>query len=85
MCPTSPPFIQRGVCESKHHYELFKIFSSKQFGGYLHNLLICGTMFQANSLGLYMISNPVIICADVLSLIMESEILGQLDCKSIVN
>ena len=38
-----------------------------------------------NSLGLYMISNQVILCVDVLGSIMESRILGQLDCRSVVN
>ena len=83
--PTLPPLIQRGVFESKHHFELFKIFSSKRFGEDVRNLLICGTMSQVYSLGLYMILNQVILCVDVLCSIMESRILGQLDCKSIFN
>jgi hypothetical protein len=74
-----------GVCESKHHYELLNFFSFKRFGEDVYNLFICGTMSQVNSFGLYMISNQVIVCVDVLSSIMESGILGQLDCKSIVN
>ena len=78
-CLTFPPLIRRGVCESKHHSKLLKFFSSKRFGGDVLNLIICGTMSQVNSLGLYMISNQVILCVDVLSLIMKSEILGQLD------
>jgi hypothetical protein len=40
---------------------------------------------QVNNISLYMISNQVIICVDVLSSIKESGILGQLDYKSIVN
>jgi hypothetical protein len=84
-CPTFPPLIQRGVCEPKHHFELFKFLSSKRFGEDVHNLLICGTMSQVNSPGLYMISNQMVFCVNVLGSIMEFEILGQFDCRRIVN
>jgi hypothetical protein len=85
LSPTFSPLIRTGVYEYKHHSELFKFFSSKRFGEDVCNLLICGTMSQVNSLGLYMISNQVILCVDVLSSIMDSRILGQLDCISIVD
>ena len=34
-------------------------------------------------LGLYMMSNQIILCVDVFGSIMESRILSQLDCRSI--
>jgi hypothetical protein len=74
-CLTFPTLIRRGMRESKHHSELFKIFSSKHFGEDVHNLLIWGTMSQVNSFCLYMILNQVILCFDVLSSIMEHGIL----------
>jgi hypothetical protein len=80
-----PPLIQRGVCDSKHHFELFKFFSSKCFGEDVCNSLILGIMSQVNSLGLYMILNQVILCVYVLISIMEYGILGQLDFKIIFN
>jgi hypothetical protein len=80
-----PPLIQRGVCESKHHFDFFKNFSSKRFGEDAYNFVIFGTMYQVNSLGLYMISNHVKLCVDVISSIMKYGILGQLDCKSIID
>jgi hypothetical protein len=42
-------------------------------------------MYQLNSLGLYMMSNQMVLFVDVLCLIMESSIIGQLDCKSVVD
>jgi hypothetical protein len=57
---------------------LFKIFSSKRFGEDVCNFLICGTMSQVNSLGLYMISNQMVLCVDVLGSIMESGFLANL-------
>jgi hypothetical protein len=76
---TFPPLIQRGVCNFKHHYELFNFVSSKRFGEDVCSLFICGTMSQVNILGVYMISNHVILCVDVLCSNMESGILGQID------
>ena len=49
-CPTFPPLSQRGVCEAKHHYELFILFTSKHFGKYVCNLLICGTMLDPSNM-----------------------------------
>jgi hypothetical protein len=84
--PTFPPLIRRDVCESKHHYEFFVFFfSSKCFGEDVYNLLICVTPSQVNSHGLYMISNQVVLCVDVLGSIMEFGILSQLDYISTIN
>jgi hypothetical protein len=64
--------MQRGVCKSNHLFELFKIFSSKHFGEDVCNLLTCGTMYQLDGLGLYMMLNQMILRVDVFGLIMES-------------
>ena len=69
----------------KHHSELFKLFFSKCFGGDVCNFLRHGTMSQLNSLGLYMISNQMVLCIDMFGSIMEPGILGQLYCRSIVH
>ena len=71
---TIPLLIRRGVRKSEHVSESFKLFSSKRFGEDVCNLIICGTM-----------SNQMILCVDVFGSIMESGILNQLDCKSIVD
>jgi hypothetical protein len=57
---TFPPLIQRDVCQSKHLFEFFKLFSYKCFGEDVCNLLTCGTMYQLNGIGLYMKSNKTI-------------------------
>ena len=83
--PTIPLLIQRGVCKSEHVSESFKLFSSKRFGEDVYNLIFCGTMSKMDCLGLYMMSNQMILCVDVFGSIMESRILSQLDCRSIVD
>ena len=82
---TIPPLIRRGVSKSKHVSKSFKLFSSKRFGEDVCNLIICGTMSKMDCLGLYMMSNQMLLCVDVFGSIMESRILSQLDCKSIVD
>jgi hypothetical protein len=42
-------------------------------------------MYQLNGFSLYMTSNQMVLRVDVLGLIMESRILGQLGCRSVVN
>src|SRR5713101_2367955 len=81
----NPPLIRRGVSKSEHVSESFKLFSSKCFGEDVCNLIICGTMSKMDCLGLYMMSNQMILCVDVFGSIMESRILIQLDCRSIVD
>lgn len=83
--PTIPPLIRSGVSKSEHVSESFKLFSSKCFGEDVCNLIICGTMSKMDCLGLYMMSNQMILCVDVFGSIMESRILSQLDCRSIVD
>ena len=80
-----PPLIQRGVCESKHCYKLFKLLFFKCFREDVYNLLSHGIMSQINSLGLYMISNQMVLCVDMFGLITKPRILGQLDYRSIVD
>ena len=83
--PTIPLLIRRGICKSEHVSESFKLFLSKRFGEDVCNLIICGTMLKMDCLGLYMMSNQMILCVDVFGSIMESRILSQLDCRSIVD
>ena len=82
---TIPLLIRRGVRKSEHVSKSFKLFSSKRFGEDVCNLIICGTMSKMDCLGLYMMSNQMILCVDVFGSTMESMILSQLDCRSIVN
>ena len=82
---TIPLLIQRGVRKSEHVSESFKLFSSKRFDEDFCNLIICGAMSKMDCLGLYMMSNQMILCVDVLISIMESMILGQLNFISIIN
>ena len=82
---TIPLLIRRGVRKSEHVSESFKLFSSKRFGEDVWNLIICGTMSKMDCLGLYMMSNQMILCVDVFGSIMESRILSQLDYRSIVD
>ena len=82
---TIPLLIRRGVHKSEHVSEPFKLFSSKRFGEDVCNLIICGTMSKMDCLGFYMMSNQMILCVDVFGSIMESKILSQLDCRSIVD
>ena len=82
---TIPLLIRRGVRKSEHVSESFKLFSSKRLGEDVCNLIICGTMSKMDCLGLYMMSNQMMLCVDVFGSIMESRILSQLDCRSIVN
>ena len=83
--PTIPPLIRRGVSKSEHVSKSFKLFSSKRFGEDVCNLIICGTMPKMDCLGLYIMSNQMILCVDVFGSIMESGILSQLDCRIIVD
>ena len=85
MCSTFHPLSQRGVGESKHPCELFKILFSKCFGEDVCNFLSHGIVSQMNCLGLYMISNQMVLCVDMFGSIMKPRILVQLDYKSIVN
>ena len=82
---TIPLLIQRGVRKSEHVFESFELFSSKCFSEDVCNLIICGTMSKMDCLGLYMMSNQMILCVDVFGSIMEYRILSQLDCRSIVD
>ena len=82
---TIPLLIRRGVCKSEHVSGPFKLFSTKCFSEDVCNLIICGTMSKMDYLGFYMMSNQMILCVDVFGSIMESRILSQLDCRSIVN
>ena len=82
---TIPLLIRRGVRKSEHVSEPFKLFSSKRFGEDVCNLIICGTMSKMDCLGLYMMSNQIILCVDVFGSIMESRIISQLDCISVVS
>ena len=70
MCPTFHPLSRRGVCKSKHCSELFKLPSSNSFGEDVYNLFSRGTMSRMNSLGLYIISNQMVLCVDMLGSIM---------------
>ena len=81
----NPALIRRGVSKFEHVSESFKLFSSKRFGEDVCNLIICGKMSKMYCLGLYMMLNQMILCVDMFGLIMESRILSQLDCGSIVD
>ena len=82
---TIPLLIRRGVHKSKHVSKSFKLFLSKCFGEDVCNLIICGTMSKMDYLGLYMMSNQVVLCVDILASIMEYGVLVQLDCISVVD
>ena len=67
-------------------FTLVLILSLRKLWGFLHLWFPRGkTLCQMNGFGLNMMLNQVIFGVDMFGLIMEFWILGQLNCKSVVN